>query len=728
MPTTFVILPVHNRRAITLRCLANLQQTGVFGWAQIVVVDDGSTDGTGDAVRAQFPAVRILPGDGNLWWGGAIRLGMDDAMRSGADFLVWLNDDCLPAPGTLRRLVDHVARTGGVASGWAGTPSGGSYGALRATWRGLQPAAIPGADGVQPCEAAGGNCVAFARAVVDAIGLPDAARLPHALLDADYTLTATRAGFPLDLLGSARCQNDDNLHPATASWLLAEQSPMEQWKLFLRPHSTHGYHASLCLHWKHWGIWGLWLYARGYLKLALVCAIRAVVPLRWLHALYATRSSAWQRQEFHRRAAHKVLASSAPDRHTDASTSMPLFSGSPRPSLLLISATYTTEENRKKLLALSRHFEVTCATCDQYVQYGLLNRVEPGASSAYRLIGLPFVGKPASTTRYLLRGLGRVFRDHPADVVLVEAEPWAWIRWQAWWWKVRYCPRALFGEYSAENLERSGLKGRVLDVFYRAAVRTADFVAICNHAGGEIYRRRGLPPERLLVSPQLGVDATLFCPVDDAERARLRRESDLPTDGFLVGFCGRLVESKGILDLIEAVRRVRRQRPDRNVHLGVLGSGPLRETLAALPDAADFLHLLPPRMHDGVAPYMQGLDLFVLPSKPDTTGPDVWEEQFGYVLIQAMACAVPTVGSDSGAIPEVINLPSMIVPAGNVDALTDKLLALLDDPRARAEAAQQQRDQTVALYENEELGDLWAGFIRRQLSDQREPAVSQAVA
>lgn len=300
MSSTFVILPVHNRRDVTLRCLDHLRQTGVTGWARIIVVDDGSTDGTGDTVRARFPEIEILPGDGNLWWGGAIRLGMDSALRSGADFLVWLNDDCLPAPDTLRLLVDHAARTGGVASGWARTPSGGLYGGYRKTWHGLQVVKPPAPGRTRPCDATAGNCVAFARRVVEAIGLPDAARLPHALLDVDYTLTATRRGFPLDLLGSAVCLNDDNLQPTSVSWLLDEQSPLRQWKLFLRPHSPYGYRASFHLHWRHWGLWGLGLYARGYLKLALICVVRALVPLRWLRSLYAARSSAWQRQQFHR--------------------------------------------------------------------------------------------------------------------------------------------------------------------------------------------------------------------------------------------------------------------------------------------------------------------------------------------------------------------------------------------------------------------------------------------
>ena len=300
MAQTAIIIPVHNRRDVTLRCLACLEADGVFAWARVLVVDDGSTDGTGDAVRARYPSVQLVPGDGNLWWGGAIRLGMETACRQGAACLLWLNDDCLPAPGTLRLLADHAISAGGLATGWAATPSGGRYGGFCKTRQGLRLLPPPPPDSAIPCDAAGGNCVAIARPVVDAIGLPDAARLPHALLDVDYLLSATRRGFRLDLLGSAVCHNDDNLGAATASWLLDDASPWRQWKIFLGRHSTFGYAASFHLHLKHWGAWGWWLFARGYLKLAAVCLLRAIVPLRVLRAVYARRSGTWQRQQFYR--------------------------------------------------------------------------------------------------------------------------------------------------------------------------------------------------------------------------------------------------------------------------------------------------------------------------------------------------------------------------------------------------------------------------------------------
>jgi glycosyltransferase involved in cell wall biosynthesis len=400
-----------------------------------------------------------------------------------------------------------------------------------------------------------------------------------------------------------------------------------------------------------------------------------------------------------------------------------------RPRLLVVSATYGTEENRKKLIALSRHFRVTCATCAEHTQYGLANRIDPERPPAeYRLCGLPAQGDPTSTTRYYLKGLDRVFRENPADIVLVESEPWAWIRWQAWFCKTLYCPRAIFGEFSAENLRRTGLKGVALGLFYRTAVLTADFVVHSSRAGGQIYRSYGVKPARLLVTSQLGVDDRLFHPAEPATRSRLREESGIAPGCFLIGFCGRLVEAKGILDLLAAVRLARAQLPETNVHLSILGAGPLREQLLAEEGAGEYLHLLPPRMHEGVAPYMQMLDLFVLPSKAQVGGPDPWIEQFGFVLIQAMACAVPTVGSDCGAIPEVIDLPRMIFPAGNVAALHAKLMELIGDPASRGDAARQQLEQTLDRYSNDNLAATWADFMRRQLPGHQDaPAPAPSI-
>ena len=61
----YIIIPVHNRKQITLKCLENLDKSGDLQQYHVVVVDDGSTDGTTEAINNLFPDVKVLPGDGN---------------------------------------------------------------------------------------------------------------------------------------------------------------------------------------------------------------------------------------------------------------------------------------------------------------------------------------------------------------------------------------------------------------------------------------------------------------------------------------------------------------------------------------------------------------------------------------------------------------------------------------------------------------------------------------
>lgn len=90
----YLIIPVHNRRETTRKCLMSLsrQENPDF---QVVVIDDGSTDGTHEMIQNDFPEVIVLPGDGNLWWTGATNRGIAYAMEHGteADYVMLLNDD-----------------------------------------------------------------------------------------------------------------------------------------------------------------------------------------------------------------------------------------------------------------------------------------------------------------------------------------------------------------------------------------------------------------------------------------------------------------------------------------------------------------------------------------------------------------------------------------------------------------------------------------------------------
>ena len=100
-----VVIPIHNRKATTLSCLSQLQNIQTLSDYSIIVIDDGSTDGSAAAIQAEYPGVQILQGDGNLWWTGAIRRGMQYASEQGAEFFIWLNDDCRVEPNAIADLV-----------------------------------------------------------------------------------------------------------------------------------------------------------------------------------------------------------------------------------------------------------------------------------------------------------------------------------------------------------------------------------------------------------------------------------------------------------------------------------------------------------------------------------------------------------------------------------------------------------------------------------------------
>ena len=390
--------------------------------------------------------------------------------------------------------------------------------------------------------------------------------------------------------------------------------------------------------------------------------------------------------------------------------SSPAKDSSPLPSLLLISATYVAEENRKKLAALAEHFDLTCVTCTQVRGMGMaINLRDQSPPAGYRLVGLKARGNPGSTTRYILRGLRKVIRDSRADTILVESEPWAFVRWQAWLWKKIHRPRALFGEFSWENIERHGLKGWILRCIYRAAVATDDFAITGNRDACELLRRRGMPASRILVSPQLGVDESLFHPAEPAERTQLRSAMGFPAGAFVVGFCGRLVSEKGVPDLVRAVESLRAKLPQRDIRLALIGHGALKAQLAEKASVAEWLRIFPARGHSEMAQFFQALDLFVLPSREI---PGVWKEQFGHVLIEAMSSGVPVLGSDSGEIPRVIADPERTFPAGDVESLAQAIGQLAADDTAREKGIETQHAAVREKFTNSAVAGHWAAFLK----------------
>ena len=105
----FIVIPVHNRKHFTRDCLLSLKNQ-TFQNFKVTVVDDGSTDGTGEMIEKEFSDVILLKGDGNLWWTGATNIGVEYVLSRAEqdDYILTLNDDTVVRSDYLKTLLDSA--------------------------------------------------------------------------------------------------------------------------------------------------------------------------------------------------------------------------------------------------------------------------------------------------------------------------------------------------------------------------------------------------------------------------------------------------------------------------------------------------------------------------------------------------------------------------------------------------------------------------------------------
>jgi GT2 family glycosyltransferase len=195
-----VLMTCHNRRETTLRCLLALakQQLPAGARLRVLLTDDGSTDGTGEAVGREFPNVAILRGDGSLYWGGGTTMAWNAARP--ADFYLWLNDDVTLRPGALRQLFDVYQSSRDpktIVVGSTCDPDAGKTctgGMRRKSWHNVS--IMDPVDGVQSCDGFNGNIVLIPRVVDELVSGLDPS-YTHFFADADYGMRARKQGVTL---------------------------------------------------------------------------------------------------------------------------------------------------------------------------------------------------------------------------------------------------------------------------------------------------------------------------------------------------------------------------------------------------------------------------------------------------------------------------------------------------------------------------------------------------
>jgi GT2 family glycosyltransferase len=215
-PFLAILLTCFNRRETTLATLASLPDAiGVSCAYQIILVDDGSTDGTAEAVKKAYPEALVVLGPGNLFWNKGMRRAWQEAMPFQPDFFLWLNDDTTLRKKAIADLFDLYSAASSpktIVVGCTADPTSGvmTYGGFKIGHGKLSRLALrrlrPDETG---CDTMNGNCVLFPASVVRDIGI-NSDRYSHSFGDLDYGFRAKRAGYEIVQLNDPIAQQEQN--------------------------------------------------------------------------------------------------------------------------------------------------------------------------------------------------------------------------------------------------------------------------------------------------------------------------------------------------------------------------------------------------------------------------------------------------------------------------------------------------------------------------------------
>ncbi len=284
-PLVCIVIPVHNRRKLTLECLNGLRWcAGEPDW-KIILVDDASTDGTGDAVRSLHPHVEIVLGDGNLFWTGAMRMGMRRGLELGCTEFIWLNDDTSPDEKSLRRIAGLVRSNPHQLIASMALLDGRPSACCSMQRKTVLP--VPGT--LQAADVLAGYQVAFSASVVSRIGLPDSRRWPHYGGDSSFTRMAYNAGYQLAVDGDSFVSLSDvspNDDVAGAFWKNRESLRKRIMRIFFAKRSRY----------RLGSLWHLDCLYRGTTQALMVFPARLAVMF-WKIIRYKQRSSAPSQSE-----------------------------------------------------------------------------------------------------------------------------------------------------------------------------------------------------------------------------------------------------------------------------------------------------------------------------------------------------------------------------------------------------------------------------------------------
>jgi hypothetical protein len=220
-----ILIPVHNGIKYTSKCLK-----GLYGLIErepvskarfnIIVIDDGSDDGTEEMIQTEFPQTILLKGNGNLWWSGGINEGMKFAINQlNCNYVLWWNNDIVPAADYFSKLVTiliaELPEVAGSKIYYAHDPKmiwsmGGIFDTRngRKFMTGMNAYDSEKFKRIYNADWLPGMGTILHKSVIEKIGMLDNLNFPQYHGDSDYTLRAKKAGYQIKVFPQLEIWND----------------------------------------------------------------------------------------------------------------------------------------------------------------------------------------------------------------------------------------------------------------------------------------------------------------------------------------------------------------------------------------------------------------------------------------------------------------------------------------------------------------------------------------
>lgn len=317
---------------------------------------------------------------------------------------------------------------------------------------------------------------------------------------------------------------------------------------------------------------------------------------------------------------------------------------------------------------------------------------------------------------YLIRGLASLLRKIDPDVIFCIHEEGIVQLCQTILWRRVWAPRAVLIYFSMKALPRTFLpkslrpKHLIVSIYSFISwqlIRVGTDACICHTPMIEQELRREKYWKPVLTQTQYGVDVRRFKP---CEQSRRRVREHLELSGCVIGFCGRFVPEKGVQDLIAAANELRGDWSLLLIGDGVL-QGAISDCLAGKTYQGR-VHRPGFIPHDEVADYFAAMDVFFIGSRDSPS----YVDTFPLVVVQAMATALPVVGSRAGAIPFQLGRQGLLYQPGDVRALVDELQSLIDDPGKRTGYGNALRARAERQFSIDALNDSYFSFATRLIA------------